>query len=72
MQVDQIWLDFNLTDLGPVELTRVQQLESFLIDDQIKLFNLIRPTSQDWYLAIYYDYLEDIKFDKNIKYTLQW
>ena len=42
MQVDQIWLDFNLIDLGPIELTRVQQLESFLIGDRIKLFNLIK------------------------------
>ena len=47
MQVDQIWLDFNLTDLDPIELTQAQQLESFLIGDWIKFFNLIKPTSQD-------------------------
>ena len=72
MQIDLIWLDSNLTDLGPIELTPVQQLESFLICYRIKLFNLIKSISQDWYLVIYYDYPKDIKFDWNIKYTLQW
>ena len=53
-------------------LIRVQQIELFLIDDRIKLFNLIKSKTQDWYIAVYHDYLEDMKFDENIEYTLQW
>ena len=70
MQVDRIWLDSNLIDLGPIDLIRIQQLKFFLIDDRIKLFNSIKSASQDWRLATYHDYSEDVEFDKNTKYTL--
>ena len=41
MQVDLIWLELILIDLGQTKLTRLDQLGLFLINDPIKLFNLI-------------------------------
>ena len=43
VQVDPIWLELILIDLGQIELTRLDQLGLFLISDPIKLFNLINP-----------------------------
>ena len=34
---------------------------------ELNSFNFGESTSQDWCLAICYDYLEDIKIDRNIK-----
>ena len=44
MQFDLIWLELNQIDLGQIELPRFDKLKYFLINDQIKLFNLIEPT----------------------------
>ena len=62
MQFSLIWLEDNPADLGQIKLNHFDQLEQLLINDQIKLFNLIKLTRHDWCLATYHVYLEDMEF----------